>query len=100
MLSDLHVLPCVVRNVLVHIIELKCFGAFVVGDAEFQVPADEEDVDAALCNNKKFRDVQSAHSAVSEMLNEDCSHLLRKAQTALGKAGSGGAGSGGGGGGK
>jgi hypothetical protein len=98
MLSALHVLRCVTHTV--HLYTADMFGTFLVGDADIQVPADEEDVDAALCNVKRFRDVQSAHTAVSEMLNEDCSHLLRKAQAALGKAGSGGAGSGGGGSGK
>lgn len=47
-----------------------------------------------LFNNKRFREVQSAHTAVSDMLAEECSHLLRRAQAALAKAGTSGNGSG------
>lgn len=78
-----------------HVITRSSDFASTGDGGEFQVPGSEEDVEAVLCNNKRFREVQSAHTAVSDMLAEDCSHLLRKAQAALAKAGAAGAGVGG-----
>ena len=59
---------------------------------ELTVPQTAEDIDQALGENKRFKDLLASHSQIEDMLAEDCSHLLRKAQTALSKASSGGSG--------
>jgi hypothetical protein len=56
------------------------------GDAELSVPLTEEDIEEALQGNKAFREIGAAHTQISEMLGEECAHLLRKAQTAMNKA--------------
>jgi hypothetical protein len=60
------------------------------GDAELSVPLTEEDIEEALQRNKAFREIGAAHTQISEMLGEECAHLLRKAQTAMNKAGGAG----------
>lgn len=52
------------------------------------MPQSEEDIESVLGGQKRFKEVQAAHAQVAEMLSEDCSHLLRKAQAALSKASS------------
>ena len=53
-----------------------------------QVPATEDDIDAALSTNKRFKEIGVAHTQISDMLSEECAHLLRKAQAATSKAAS------------
>lgn len=50
------------------------------------MPLTDEDIEEALQGNKAFREIGAAHTQISEMLGEECAHLLRKAQTAMNKA--------------
>lgn len=50
------------------------------------VPSSEEEFEAVLNGTKRFQEVSSAHQQVADMLTEECSHLLRKAQAAVNKA--------------
>ncbi len=47
---------------------------------------ENSDVDSIISGSRAFSDVLETHSKVSDMLNEECAHLLRKAQTALSKS--------------
>ena len=53
---------------------------------EFHVPATEEEVEEVMRSAKQFKEVGAAHQQLCDMLTEDCSHLLRKAQAAQTKA--------------
>lgn len=56
-------------------------------NTEYLVPSSEEEFEAVLNGSKRFQEVSAAHQQVADMLTEDCSHLLRKAQAAVNKAG-------------
>ncbi len=46
-----------------------------------------DDVDSLIAASKVFNEVLEAQTQVNNMLNEECAHLLRKAQTTLSKNG-------------
>lgn len=51
------------------------------------VGSSEAEVDDFLRSSRIYRDILSSHDQVQDMLGEECSHLLRKAQTSISKAG-------------
>mmetsp|Transcript_22278 Transcript_22278/g.37268 ORF Transcript_22278/g.37268 Transcript_22278/m.37268 type:complete len:244 (-) Transcript_22278:28-759(-) len=44
------------------------------------------DVDEEINASKKLKDLTNTHQEIVDMINEDCSHVLRKAQSSLSKA--------------
>lgn len=52
----------------------------------FEIPATDDDVDHIATNSKQLKPVTEAHQQIVDMMNEDCAHLLRKAQSAVSKA--------------
>lgn len=50
-----------------------------------QIPPYDGDFDQFLRTNKAFRSTLDLQEKITAMLNEDCTHLLRKASTILAK---------------
>lgn len=53
---------------------------------DLQISSGFDDVQTILENEKPFSSILELEEKINSMLSEDCSHLLRKAQSALTKA--------------
>eukprot|EP01032_Pedospumella_encystans_P013840 gene13840-15916_t len=52
----------------------------------FEIPASDDDIDHIASGSKQLKPVTEAHQQITDMMNEECAHLLRKAQSAVSKA--------------
>jgi len=62
------------------------FLPYIGPGGEYETPTTDDDIEQVATNTKHFKPVLEAHQQVSDMMNEECSHLLRKAQAAVSKA--------------
>ncbi len=53
---------------------------------DLQIGSGLEDINTVINNERTFAPLLELESKLNSMLTEDCSHLLRKAQTAISKA--------------
>ena len=53
---------------------------------EYEIPATDDDIEQVASHTKHFKPVLDSHQQIADMMNEECSHLLRKAQAAVSKA--------------